>query len=173
MRKGLLSGLKRRAGTASINPASIPRLSHPRPDLCPRKLGDFFAVSVRGLPRLADGSHPRLNRHLATPLADKCPISCFLALPPNDLAGFLKAGFPNNGGVWGRNRWYFHSCTQLTSAFNLAVALKAWFALAHVLGGEIAALRVLNTFPGKLGDLALVDICDRENIRLDLFFGFY
>ena len=67
---------------------------------------------------------------------------------------------------------FLHS-TQLTSAFNLAVALKAWFALAHVLGGEIAALRVLNTFPGKLGDLALVDICDKENIRLDLIFGFY
>ena len=85
-------------------------------------------------------------------------------MPPNDLAGFLKAGFAarcNNGGVWGRNRWYFHSCTQLTSAFNLAVALKAWFALAHILGGEIAALRVLDTFPGKLGDLALVDICDK------------
>ena len=86
---------------------------------------------------------------------------------------FSKKDSPQQWGVWGRNRWYFHSCTQLTSAFNLAVTLKAWFTLAHVLGGEIAALRVLNTFPGKLGDLALVDICDKENIRLYSIFGFY
>jgi hypothetical protein len=40
----------------------------------------------------------------------------------------------------------------------LAVALKAWLALADVLGGQVAAFGVLHTFPGQLWDLALVNI---------------
>ena len=52
----------------------------------------------------------------------------------------------------------FSDFHPLTSAFNLAVALKAGFALADVLSGQVAALRVLHTFPGQLGDLALVNI---------------
>ena len=93
-------------------------------------------------------------------------------LHPNDFqfAGFLKAGVParsNNGGVWwgwGKQQpWYFlnpifSDFHPLTSAFDLAVALKAWLALADVLGGQVAALGVLHTFPGQLWDLALVNI---------------
>ena len=95
-------------------------------------------------------------------------------LHPNDFqfAGFLKAGVParsNNGacgggGLGGRQPpWCFLNLIfsdfhPLTSAFNLAVALKAGFALADVLSGQVAALRVLHTFPGQLGDLALVNI---------------
>jgi hypothetical protein len=40
----------------------------------------------------------------------------------------------------------------------LAVALKAGLALADVLSGQVAAFGVLHTFPGQLGDLALVNI---------------
>ena len=46
----------------------------------------------------------------------------------------------------------------LTSALDLAVALPARLALADVLGGEVAALRVLHTLGGQLWYGALVNI---------------
>ena len=69
-------------------------------------------------------------------------------------------------GVGGEGRqqpWYFlnpifSDFRPLTSAFDLAVALKAGLALADVLSGQVAAFGVLHTFPGQLGDLALVNI---------------
>ena len=69
-------------------------------------------------------------------------------------------------GVGGEGRqqpWYFlnpifSDFRPLTSAFDLAVALKARLALADVLGGQVAAFGVLHTFPGQLGDLALINI---------------
>ena len=47
---------------------------------------------------------------------------------------------------------------DLTSTLDLAVALEALLALAHVLGGEVAALRVVHTLARQLGDAALVNI---------------
>ena len=47
---------------------------------------------------------------------------------------------------------------RLTSTLDLSVSLKARFALAHVLGGEVAALRVVHALATQLWDLALVDI---------------
>ena len=47
---------------------------------------------------------------------------------------------------------------ELTSTLDLAVALEALLALAHVLGGEVAALRVVHTLASQLGDGALVNI---------------
>ena len=75
-------------------------------------------------------------------------------------------------GVGGEGRqqpWYFlnpifSDFRPLTSAFDLAVALKARLALADVLGGQVAAFGVLHTFPGQLGDLALVNIWDKEKL---------
>ena len=47
---------------------------------------------------------------------------------------------------------------ELTSTLDLAVALEALLALAHVLGGEVAALRVVHTLASQFGDGALVNI---------------
>lgn len=47
---------------------------------------------------------------------------------------------------------------DLTSALDLAVALEALLALAHVLGREVAALRVVHTLARQLRDGALVNI---------------
>ena len=67
----------------------------------------------------------------------------------------------------------FSDVYLLTSAFDLAVALKAWFALADVLGGQVAALRVLHTFPGQLGDLALVNIWEKKKLGFILVMVLY
>ena len=88
----------------------------------------------------------------------------------SSLPAFSKREFPLEatlgacGGGGGKQQpWYFlnpifSDFHPLTSAFDLAVALKAWLALADVLGGQVAALGVLHTFPGQLWDLALVNI---------------
>ena len=47
---------------------------------------------------------------------------------------------------------------HLTSTLDLAVALEALFTLAHILGGEVAALRVVHTLVRQLRDGALVNI---------------
>lgn len=44
------------------------------------------------------------------------------------------------------------------STLDLPVSLEAGLALADVLGGEVAALRVLHTLPGQFRDPALVNI---------------
>ena len=47
---------------------------------------------------------------------------------------------------------------DLTSTLDLAVALEALLALAHVLGGEVAALRVVHTLASQLGNGTLVNV---------------
>ena len=47
---------------------------------------------------------------------------------------------------------------DLTSTLDLAVALEALLAFAHVLGGEVAALRVVHTLASQLRDGALVNV---------------
>ena len=49
---------------------------------------------------------------------------------------------------------------DVTSALDTSIALESILTLAHVVGGEVAALRVLHALGGVLGDLALVNVCE-------------
>ena len=58
--------------------------------------------------------------------------------------------------------WQSVKILNLTSTLDLAVALEALLALAHVLGGEVAALRVVHTLARQLRDGALVNIWNNK-----------
>ena len=49
---------------------------------------------------------------------------------------------------------------DVTSALDTSVALESLLTLAHVVSGEVAALRVLHALGSVLGDLALVNVCE-------------